>query len=84
MQLIFLFPRPPLSVEVEFFVIFHLLGDPIDTISSLLYTLAVCQSLAESMRKQGMSDHDWKILTLITVSYDECGDNKAAIELEKL
>src|SRR5436190_22946547 len=42
-QLIFQFPRPPLGASVGFFTIFHLVGDPIDTIASLLYTLEVCQ-----------------------------------------
>jgi hypothetical protein len=73
-----------LSTKVEFFVFLHLVGDPVDTIASLLYTLAVCQSRAESLRKQGMPDQDWKMLTLIMVSYDECGNNEAAIELENL
>jgi len=62
----------------------HLLGDPIDTISSLLYTLAACQSRAEMLRKKGIPDQDWKNLALIMDSYDECGNSQAAIELEDL
>ena len=58
------------------------MGDPIDTISSLLYTLAVCQSRAELLRAQDIPDQDWKTLALIMTSYDEIGNNKAAIELE--
>ena len=84
MQLIFQFPRPPLGAKVEIFTIAHLLGDPIDTISSLLYTLATCQSRAEMLRKKGITDQDWKNLALIMDSYDECGKSQAAIELEDL
>ena len=83
-QRIFQFPCPPLGAKVGIFAIAHLLGDPIDTISSLLYKLAVCQSRAELLRKKGISDQDWKALALLMDSYDECGDSQAAIKLESL
>lgn len=40
LQLMFLFPRPPLNNWVQAFVIFHLLGDPIDTIQNLIFKLS--------------------------------------------
>jgi hypothetical protein len=83
-QLIFQFPRPPLGASVEFFTILHLVGDPIDTIASLLYTLEVCQKRAESLREQGMPDRDWKSLALVMASYDETGNNEACADLERL
>ena len=83
-QLIFLFPRPPLGASVEIFTILHLMGDSIDTIASLLYTLEVCQRRAKPLRKQGMPDADWKALALVMAAYEEIGDTEACIELKKL
>jgi hypothetical protein len=47
LQLVAVFPRPPLTLLSEFFVLVHLLGDPISTISGLLLKMASCQSRAE-------------------------------------
>ena len=82
-QLIFQFPRPPLSTKVQFLVMFHLVGDPIDTIASILYTLAVCQSRADALRNI-MPEGDWEALVLIMVSYEESGNMEACEELERL
>ncbi|KAK4998009.1 hypothetical protein LTR66_002680 [Elasticomyces elasticus] len=92
-QLVSLYPRPPLCLEVTVFVICHLLGDPIDTIWSLLYKLCATQSHATSWEakiKAGDSKEqfvrDWKALALIESSYDECQKRsyRAGIILDEL
>ena len=45
-QVFALFPRPPLNLKTEFFVIIHLLGDPIDSVQSLLAKISRCQKRA--------------------------------------
>ena len=46
LQLVAIFPRPPLSFSSELFVILHLMGDPIGTIKDLLLKMASCQDRA--------------------------------------
>ncbi|KAG4438394.1 hypothetical protein IFR05_006100 [Cadophora sp. M221] len=46
LQLVAVFPRPPLNFRSEFFVLAHLMGDPISTISNLLLKVASCQRRA--------------------------------------
>jgi len=88
-QLAALFPRPPLSFLVELFVIVHLMGDPISTISNLLRKFESCHHRAEYWRNkicnEGLldgilrEDEDvaqlWKGLAAITDSYDEWGED---------
>ena len=50
LQLVALFPRPPLNWKAEFFVMAHLLGDPIDTIKNLLLKLETCQKATDYWR----------------------------------
>ena len=76
LQLAFLFPRPPLSFATEFFVVVHLLGDPVDTIANLLNKASVCQFWAGYWQKAGFRANDdesvdWRALTLITDAYTE-------------
>jgi hypothetical protein len=82
-QLIAQFPRPPLGLGVEAATIIHLLGDPIDSMASMMLTLAMC-SWRVVLAKKLCSDvgikpshpeyhRTWKALALIMVSYDECG-----------
>ncbi|KAF2833561.1 hypothetical protein CC86DRAFT_365424 [Ophiobolus disseminans] len=83
LQLLSQFPRPPLGPNVETGVMMHLLGDPIDSVSSILLSLAICQERVERAKKlcietgTGKSHPDytrrWKGLAIIMVSYDECG-----------
>ena len=80
-QLIFQFPRSPLGLAVEVFTILHLVGDPIDTIASMLYTLSVCQERAQSL--QHLPENEWKAFTLIMLSCEECGEHQIAAELQK-
>ena len=89
-QLIAAFPRPPLGLAVEFFVIIHLLGDPIDTIKNLLVKLWHCQywvhhwSLVEPAGGSNRdSEHHWKALALLADAYGEWGlDSEASNVLE--
>lgn len=71
LQLVAQFSRPPLSIAVEIFVIIHLMGDPIDTIWSLLHKISICQDRAIYWRKRYRQEKDWKAFALIQVSYDE-------------
>lgn len=50
LQLVAIFPRPPLSLRVETFVIFHLLGNPVSTVRDLVVKFASCQRRAEYWR----------------------------------
>lgn len=82
-QLAVQFPRVPLGFNVETATIIHLLGDPVDSMTSLLYTLAIGRSRASlaktTCEEAGITGKDleleftWKALALIMVSYDECG-----------
>jgi hypothetical protein len=76
-QLISQFQRPPLGPWAQAFTVVHLFGNPIDTIASLLYTLALCQSRARKFKEGGLNRR-WKLATLIMISYDECGNDEAA------
>jgi len=83
LQLLSQFPRPPLGPSVETGVMLHLLGDPIDSVSCILLTLAMCQRRAKDARDlcrragrgkgQVFYDQRSKGLAIIMVSYDECG-----------
>ena len=87
-QLVAAFPRPPLSLRVEFFVITHLLGDPIDTIKNLLLKLSKCQCWVNHWVNLGYSaspinpvagnnqdaTRHWKEMALLTDAYGEWGE----------
>ena len=82
-QLVAQFPRPPLGLSIETATIAHLLGDPVDSIASMLLTYAICQSRADLAKKickrSGIPASDpefertWKALAMIIISYDDCG-----------
>lgn len=82
-QLAAQFPRVPLGFNVETATIVHLLGDPVDSMMSVLLTLAMCRSRAhqaqEECKAAGIGERPcdyaftWKALALIMVSYDDCG-----------
>src|SRR3954447_16575740 len=65
LQLLSQFSRPPLGFMAELFAITHFIGDPIDTIWSLLHKLAHCKSRAELWKLDGRPENEWKALTLI-------------------
>ena len=52
LQLVAIFPRPPLSFRAEAFVIFHLLGNPVSTMRDLLLKFASCERRAEFWQHQ--------------------------------
>ena len=63
LQLVAAFPRPSLTTKTELFVIAHLLGDPIDTLTNLLLKLSDCQEAAlrwqeSSQRMPSIADRD--------------------------
>ena len=78
LQLVAAFPCPPLSLGVQFFVITHLLGDPIDTIKTLLLKLSKCQHWVHYWVQFGGSERQWKALALLTDAYGEWGEDKKA------
>lgn len=72
------------------FVIFHLLGDPVDSLWNLLLKLRNCQRRAKFWTAQfngllhkfaGLPQHMWKSLTLITDGYDEWDQGEHAIKV---
>ena len=67
LQLLATFPRPPLGISSQFFVLAHLLGDPIDTIKNLLLKLSKCQRRAERWKewKRLNAEHD------LTVQFED-------------
>lgn len=92
LQLLSQFPRPPLGPSVESGIMMHLLGDPMDSVSNILLTFAVCQERADRAkaicRHTGTPDRHpnfertWKGLAIIMVSYDECGLPERIRDLE--
>ncbi|OCK80882.1 hypothetical protein K432DRAFT_404298 [Lepidopterella palustris CBS 459.81] len=90
-QLVSQFPRPPLGLSVQAFAIAHLLGDPIDSIASILTSLAMCETRARSTRNLcrpgrrsalwDQPDRDWKVISIIMTSYDECGKGAYGLEV---
>ena len=87
LQLIVMFPRPPLGFSVELMVFTHLLGDPIDTIDNLHLKLYNCQLIAEWWQVRAKhvfsedSDQAWKALGIITDAYAEWGREVDAREM---
>ena len=90
LQLVFSFPRPPLSWRVQAFVIVHLLGDPIDTIQNLIFKMSTCEGLflhlkeKYSRRPDGLvdtehADEDLNIrrLALVADAYGEWSEDGA-------
>ena len=82
-QLLFLFTRQPFGWKANFFTIIHSIGDPINTVASLLFAIERCQVRAnlirdycvkpENRRRHKQSDFEWKAFTLLLISYDEHG-----------
>ena len=90
-QLVATFPRPPLSFNVNLFVMLHLLGDPIDTIRNLLVKLDECEQRALYWRQEfelslrslasGGEDRDWKAIAIISEAYNEWNEADTADEV---
>lgn len=62
LQLISLFPRPPLDFWTEVFVLVHLVGDPIGTTRSLIIKISKCQVMTKEWRRlledEGIGDQE--------------------------
>lgn len=79
LQLIFQFPQPPYGIILGIFSIIHLTGDPIDSISSLLFTLYVARQRAKKFKTEmGVDRSTALMMGLITVSLDEIGEPEEA------
>jgi len=82
-QLLMLFPRPPHGAAVELMSLFHLMGDPIDTIASLIFTLQITQNRLRSLGTNGMSRKKLEELTLLIMAFEEVGSDEIAVSLEE-
>ena len=87
LQLVVMFPRPPLGFCVELMVLTHLLGDPINTIDNLHLTLSNCQRTAEYWKRESKGifgddgDEGWKALGIIEATYAEWARDAEAREV---
>lgn len=68
-QLIAQMQLPPLGWRSRFFVIMHLIGDPLDTIWSLSHKIFLCDRRVEKWSHE----RDHKALGIVVVSCDEWG-----------
>ena len=80
LQLVAAFPCPPLGPGIYFFVIIHLLGDPIDTIKNLLLKLSICRDGVHYWKTPGVSERHWKALALLADAYGEWGVDKKDVK----
>jgi hypothetical protein len=76
------FGRQPLGVTIAISTIAHLVGDPIDTIASMFFTLHVCWVRVETLKKLGLTPREWKAVALVMQTFDECSGKYATLELE--
>jgi hypothetical protein len=76
LQLIAQFSRPPLGLRGEAFAVIHLIGNPVDTVFSLLKKLVICQRRANRFR--ALLGYGWKELALMAISCDESGHGDEA------
>lgn len=81
-QLITLNPQPPQSRSIGLFSLFHLRGDTIDTISSLIFTLQATQNRLRRFKQNGMGTKRLQGLTLLVCTLEQMGDEIDAIALE--
>jgi hypothetical protein len=77
------FGKQPLSGSREVSTISHLVGDPIDTLASMFYTLHVCLNRVKLLRQLGLEPEDWKAVVLVMQAFDECSGEYAMLELEE-
>ena len=82
-QLLVQFPRPPHGTVVECLSFFHLLGDPIDTIASLMFTLQVTQNRSRRLKRNNMDRKKLEELTLLITAFEEVGDEETVVALEE-
>jgi len=82
-QLLMLFPRPPHGTTVELMSLFHLMGDPIDSIASLIFTSQVTQSRLRRLQPNGMDRKELEELALLITAFEEVGDEETVLALEE-
>jgi hypothetical protein len=76
------FGRQPLNTLTEASVMVHLVGDPLDTIASMFYTLHVCWARVAMLNELGLGPRDCKAVTLVMQTIDECRGKYATLEIE--
>ena len=82
-QLLMQFPRAPHGRTIELMSLFHLMGDPIDTIASLIFTLQVAQNRLRRFKPNGMNRKSLEELTLLIMAFEEVGDEETLLALEE-
>jgi len=82
--LITMMPQPPQSKSIGLLSIFHLLGDPIDTIASLIFTLDLTRSLVRAFRQNGMDYKRRLEQALLVSTLRYVGDEEDARDLENM
>ncbi|KAF1955510.1 hypothetical protein CC80DRAFT_493009 [Byssothecium circinans] len=90
-QLVGQFPRSPFGLSVEVGTYLHVMGDPLDSITSLLLSLAMCGSRVKRAKelceaagiKPSAAEYPrtWRRLAIIMVSYDDCGKSEKVREI---
>ncbi|KAK3315715.1 hypothetical protein B0H66DRAFT_269943 [Apodospora peruviana] len=81
--LVALFPRPPHSKTIGLLALFNLLGNPINTIASLILTLDCTRLLVQRFRRQnGMSYKRCLELVLLVSTLRYVGDEEDAADVE--
>jgi hypothetical protein len=76
------FGKQPLGIWREIATICHLIGDPIDTLASMFYTLHVCWLRVRMLKQLQLEPQDWKAVVLVMQAFDECSGQFAMLELE--
>lgn len=84
-QLIMQLPRPPHRTRFEVFSLVHLMGDPVDSIASLMLTLHVTQRRLKRLERCSiLKGKELKELVLLIGAYEVWGDKDNVAALEKL
>ena len=82
-QVIMEMARPPYGAEIQFFSILNLTGDPIGTIASLIFTLAVAHRRLRRVQGNGRAKKSNQELVLMITAWEECGEWEKAANMEQ-
>ena len=74
--------KQPLGIWKEISTICHLVGDPIDILASMFYTLHVCWLRVRMLKQLGLKPRDWKAVALVMQAFDESSGQFAMLKLE--
>ncbi|KAI9782334.1 MAG: hypothetical protein M1839_005207 [Geoglossum umbratile] len=77
LQLVVQFALTPMGSWGWLFAVVRLIGDPLNTLFSLLKKLDMCQTKALKWRKNLKEPVEWKAFTLIEESCEEVGEGQA-------